>query len=1027
MRRRRRAARRGVRGPARRALRPLRVRARSARPRRPGRCCRDRASSRACDRRRRPTLPRADAARRIPFSDQQLAAITAPLEPGRGDRRRRLGQDHGDGRARGLAGRHRRRSPPDQVLGPDLHQQGGRRARARGSATALARPACAAAAGDGRATPGRRPRSAVEPTVATYHAYAASLLTEHGLRIGHEPDTRLIADAVALPARRPGDRRAHGPRRAAHRPARRPSIDDLLALDAELTEHLVTTDDVRALRRRERPRFEAALRRARGQDRASRKVLERDRASARSCSTSSRTTARLKRELGLMDFSDQIALGARLAERAARGRSASSAAKFRVVLLDEYQDTSVAQARLLARCSPGPTRRPDAATRSPRSATPTRRSTAGAAPRSPTSSASAPTSRAADGRRRADVPAQRQPALRRAHPRRRQRAWPQPLYAASTRSRPLEPERRRRSRATVAARSSTRRTPTSWPGWPTRSRRAHACDAEPPWSEIGVLTRDNAHAADVFDALTARRDPGRGRRPPGPAAAARGRRGGRHARGVHDPTANAALLTPAHRAALGDRAARPRAARPPGARAGPGPSRGRTTGADVAERARGGRRGRRPDRGGLAERRARRPRRRAPTPPRPASGSRCWPASCATCARTPASRCSTWSAGSSTSPGSTSSWPRRLSRAAARPPRQPRPVRQGGRGVPGDRRRRSRCRRCWPTSTAEDEYGAGPRRGHPDRGRLGQAAHRAPGQGPGVGRRCSWSACARAGSPAPRPRTQWTDRAGVLPDAAARRRARPARSCAATTSRRSTRSATPPRQHEPIEELRLGYVAFTRARHLLLGVVVPAGARRSKTPLGPSPLPARRARARSAAWGEPSRAPGTTSRRKGHANPLRGGARRAGRGRCTERTAAQAAAPRSSRGRAGARPTGRRRSAADDRARPGRRQPAVAEWDDELERLLAEARARPRPTWSTVPLPRSLSATALARLRDDPTALAARPGPADAAAALAGGAVRHPLPRLGRGALRPAGPARPRRPARPGRRGDRRRRRPARS
>ena len=31
--------------------------------------------------------------------------------------------------------------------------------------------------------------------------------------------------------------------------------------------------------------------------------------------------------------------------------------------------------------------------------------------------------------------------------------------------------------------------------------------AEPLWSEIGVLTRDNSHAADVFDALTAREIP----------------------------------------------------------------------------------------------------------------------------------------------------------------------------------------------------------------------------------------------------------------------------------------------------------------------------------------------------------------------------------------------------------------------------------------------------------------------------------------------------------------------------------------
>ena len=31
---------------------------------------------------------------------------------------------------------------------------------------------------------------------------------------------------------------------------------------------------------------------------------------------------------------------------------------------------------------------------------------------------------------------------------------------------------------------------------------AHATMVEPRWSEIGVLTRDNSHAADVFDALT---------------------------------------------------------------------------------------------------------------------------------------------------------------------------------------------------------------------------------------------------------------------------------------------------------------------------------------------------------------------------------------------------------------------------------------------------------------------------------------------------------------------------------------------
>lgn len=34
------------------------------------------------------------------------------------------------------------------------------------------------------------------PTVTTYNAYASRLLTEHGLRIGHEPEARVMADAT---------------------------------------------------------------------------------------------------------------------------------------------------------------------------------------------------------------------------------------------------------------------------------------------------------------------------------------------------------------------------------------------------------------------------------------------------------------------------------------------------------------------------------------------------------------------------------------------------------------------------------------------------------------------------------------------------------------------------------------------------------------------------------------------------------------------------------------------------------------
>ena len=54
-----------------------------------------------------------------------------------------------------------------------------------------------------------------------------------------------------------------------------------------------------------------------------------------------------------MDFSDQIALAARLAEEQPEVGELERV-RFRVVLLDEYQDTSVAQARMLSGLFSGP-------------------------------------------------------------------------------------------------------------------------------------------------------------------------------------------------------------------------------------------------------------------------------------------------------------------------------------------------------------------------------------------------------------------------------------------------------------------------------------------------------------------------------------------------------------------------------------------------------------------------------------------------------------------------------------------------
>ena len=81
-----------------------------------------------------------------------------------------------------------------------------------------------------------------------------------------------------------------------------------------MSEHLVTPDDVHAFQERERPGFEAAL--------AAETYKTKAELVAKVLNTFGRreellglveSYRRMKRDLGLMDFSDQIELGARLA------------------------------------------------------------------------------------------------------------------------------------------------------------------------------------------------------------------------------------------------------------------------------------------------------------------------------------------------------------------------------------------------------------------------------------------------------------------------------------------------------------------------------------------------------------------------------------------------------------------------------------------------------------------------------------------------------------------------------------------
>nr|WP_203697196.1 ATP-dependent DNA helicase [Streptomyces rubrogriseus] len=179
-----------------------------------------------------------------------------------------------------------------------------------------------------------------EPAISTYHAFAGRLLTDHGLRLGLEPTSRLLADATRYQLAARVLREAPGPYPALTR-SFADLVSDLLALDGELAEHLVRPEDLRA--------WDAGLLDTLDGVRLSnadlRKVPEAAAARRELADLVIRYRA-AKRRQDLLDFGDQIALSAQLAGLPEVGRVLRD--DYRVVLLDEYQDTSVAQRILLA-------------------------------------------------------------------------------------------------------------------------------------------------------------------------------------------------------------------------------------------------------------------------------------------------------------------------------------------------------------------------------------------------------------------------------------------------------------------------------------------------------------------------------------------------------------------------------------------------------------------------------------------------------------------------------------------------------
>ncbi len=196
----------------------------------------------------------------------------------------------------------------------------------------------------------RDPRDLGDPVIATYHAYAGRLVGDHALREAIEPSIRLITPAVAWQLASRVVAAHDGPMDAI---AWTPSTVTAAVLDlsAELAEHLRDPDDVIEvgdwLARQHRHLLGGAAPGGRpGKVPASAaKILGCQRVREQLLPmVAAYSAAKAAREV--MDYGDQMALAARIAARHPEV-GAGERARYQVVLLDEYQDTSHAQLVLL--------------------------------------------------------------------------------------------------------------------------------------------------------------------------------------------------------------------------------------------------------------------------------------------------------------------------------------------------------------------------------------------------------------------------------------------------------------------------------------------------------------------------------------------------------------------------------------------------------------------------------------------------------------------------------------------------------
>ncbi|MBT2549893.1 ATP-dependent DNA helicase [Arthrobacter sp. ISL-65] len=238
---------------------------------------------------------------------------------------------------------------PEEVLGVTFTRKaaGELASRIRAKLSALQRTATGDSGGAVAGT--LLSADALEPKVSTYHSFASGIVSDYGLRLGIERDVVLLGGAQAWQLASEVVEAFDG-EYSHFRVAKSTLVKAVIQLAGECAEHLQDPDGVQGWLMQRLAEFEALPYVAGAKKNPSQAAGElgamlRTRASVAELVG---RYAEAKRARGALDFGDLVALAARVAREVPLAAEVERQ-RYKVVLLDEFQDTSHAQLVLFSR------------------------------------------------------------------------------------------------------------------------------------------------------------------------------------------------------------------------------------------------------------------------------------------------------------------------------------------------------------------------------------------------------------------------------------------------------------------------------------------------------------------------------------------------------------------------------------------------------------------------------------------------------------------------------------------------------